>query len=338
VLTGDDISSFFWSDTEKTTFASEFISQVSSTWSGQHQMSSTKPCWEHYSALPMVHVVQVDDAASAHYNMTIHKVSDAELPFVYRSAINNENLSDPAAQPTGDLWETDTASNANFRSRRVATDERKRIDAAIAAAGAGRIQFEKDSAVVPPGERGKLDQLASALNQVYPNAPRIPLDLTGWASAEGTAARNNDLSLDRALAVERYLSGRSVPQPLTSIGFGATGAPNDVANRRVDVATDTTFESTYADNDYSVGVHEFGHMLGLTDEYRATETGLLAGARTNYETLMTSAGVEKPRWGEDTSSIISAGVDVLPRHYVTIWEALGRMTEPDILQDQWHLG
>jgi hypothetical protein len=34
---------------------------------------------------------------------------------------------------------------------------------------------------------------------------------------------------------------------------------------------------------------------------------------------------------------MSAGVDVLPRHYVTLWEALGRMTTPDITQAQWSL-
>ena len=42
-------------------------------------------------------------------------------------------------------------------------------------------------------------------------------------------------------------------------------------------------------------------------------------------------------WGVDTASQMSAGVDVLPRHYVTLWEALGRMTAPDIAQAEWKL-
>jgi len=35
---------------------------------------------------------------------------------------------------------------------------------------------------------------------------------------------------------------------------------------------------------------------------------------------------------------MSNGIDVLPRHYVTLWEALGRMTAPDIAQSEWRIG
>jgi hypothetical protein len=34
---------------------------------------------------------------------------------------------------------------------------------------------------------------------------------------------------------------------------------------------------------------------------------------------------------------MSVGVDVLPRHYLTIWEALGRMTTPHITQSEWSI-
>ena len=51
-----------------------------------------------------------------------------------------------------------------------------------------------------------------------------------------------------------------------------------------------------------------------------------------------AAGVAAPaQWGDMTSSLMSSGVDVLPRHYVTLWEALGRMTTPDITQAEWSL-
>ena len=54
--------------------------------------------------------------------------------------------------------------------------------------------------------------------------------------------------------------------------------------------------------------------------------------------LVTAAGAQGPaQWGVNTSSQMSAGVDVLPRHYVTLWEALGRMTSPDITQAEWSL-
>jgi hypothetical protein len=55
--------------------------------------------------------------------------------------------------------------------------------------------------------------------------------------------------------------------------------------------------------------------------------------------VMTScAGVDSPdRWGDMTASQMSAGVDILPRHYVTLWEALGTMTSPDISQSEWSI-
>jgi hypothetical protein len=106
----------------------------------------------------------------------------------------------------------------------------------------------------------------------------------------------------------------------------------------VDISVDQDFEKTYASNRYSVGEHEFGHLLGLPDEYQDNTTGRLGTAQTNYMALVTGAGVQGPAvWGVHTSSVMSAGVDVLPRHYVTLWEALGRMTAPDIAQNEWEI-
>ena len=35
---------------------------------------------------------------------------------------------------------------------------------------------------------------------------------------------------------------------------------------------------------------------------------------------------------------MASGVDVLPRHYLTLWEALGQMTSPDITRNEWSIG
>ena len=77
-------------------------------------------------------------------------------------------------------------------------------------------------------------------------------------------------------------------------------------------------------------------MLGLPDEYQNNTTGVLGTQQTLYSGLVTAAGVPGPAvWGVRTSSQMSNGIDVLPRHYVTLWEALGRMTTPDIKQNEW---
>ncbi len=333
----EDTSRFFWSDQEKEEFASNFVSRIQSRWSGQHSITCVKPDWEEYSALPVVTVNQTEDAGAAHYSITVHKSSN--LPQLdYRSGVNNENLTNPGAQPTADLWQSDVQESGDFNSNSVATQERTRIDGAIAATQAGTVHFERDSARFVPGDDGKVTALAARLNQANPSAPMVPLDVTGFASAEGNAGHNQDLSLERAEAVSTVLGGQGVRQPIQPMGMGPIGTPGDAANRRADIATDTTFESSYSSNRYSVAEHEAGHMFGLPDEYTTYSSAPLQGVQTRFDTLVTSAGLSTMTYSQNTSSQMSNGVDILPQHYTTFWEALGRMTAPDILPAQWSLG
>lgn len=56
-----------------------------------------------------------------------------------------------------------------------------------------------------------------------------------------------------------------------------------------------------------------------------------------YAMLVESAGLAIPEFGSVNSSLMSAGTDLLPRHYVAIWEALGRITGPTIAQSDWKI-
>ena len=123
------------------------------------------------------------------------------------------------------------------------------------------------------------------------------------------------------------------------VKVGPVGTPDDALNRKVELAPSTTFETTYASNRSSVGEHEFGHAIGLPDEYQNNTTGPLGTQQTALGTLAAAAGVAAPaQWGDNTSSLMSSGVDVLPRHYLTFWEALGQMTSPDITRNEWSIG
>jgi hypothetical protein len=199
--------------------------------------------------------------------------------------------------------------------------------------------FDKNSDAIRPGAQSTaLTAFADALKAKNPSDPLIPLHLDGFASAEGDPTRNLDLSNRRAAAVRDFLVRLGVQQPVGVLGHGPVGAPNDPTNRKVEVTVDHAFETTYASNRYSVGEHEFGHMLGLPDEYQNNTTGTLGTQQTLFMALVTAAGVPGPAvWGVRTASQMADGVDVLPRHYVTLWEALARMTAPDITQAEWRL-
>jgi len=172
-----------------------------------------------------------------------------------------------------------------------------------------------------------------------PSDPAVPVVFRGFASAEGGRQHNERLSLQRAEAVATELRNAGVPQPLVVSGRGPVGSPNEAANRKVEVAPSTSFETTYATNRYSVAEHEFGHALGLPDEYINRTSGALGAKQTAFVNLAQQAGVAPPdRWGDKTSSQMSSGVDVLPRHYLTVWEALAHMTSPDITRNEWSIG
>src|SRR6202008_2852489 len=110
-------------------------------------------------------------------------------------------------------------------------------------------------------------------------------------------------------------------------------------------------------DEYSVLAHEFGHMLGNPDEYfeygsdkvkdakakqlektgnkedivrakqiesmKSSGTESHINAQEPMAALAESSGQNIPEFGPKTSSIMSAGADVLPVHYVTMWEVLG---------------
>lgn len=338
-FTGEDISRFFWQDAEKQTWIDTFTQRVQDRWSDQHRIDSVKPDWEEYLANAKVHVVSVGeaDAASAHYKLTIHK-SSGDNGIEYKSGIHNEHLTDPTQQPTGDLWQSDVQENPDFSSGTVATQERERIEAELAATTASPVQFEQGSDTLSNDARTGLRMFATALREANPSAPLVPLGVTGFASPEGDATRNADLSRRRADVVKSFLEGQGVRQPVSASSGGTTGPASDPAGRKAEIRVDRTFETTYAGNRYSVAEHEFGHLLGMPDEYSNATGGPLGTAQANYQTLLTSAGLSQTSFGTDTSSQMSNGVDVLPSHYVTMWEALGQMTRPDIQPNQWVIG
>jgi hypothetical protein len=141
-------------------------------------------------------------------------------------------------------------------------------------------------------------------------------------------------------------------------------------HRQVELKADDNF--SWTGDPYSVLAHEFGHMLGNPDEYfaygsekiRDAKAKQLAstgnpedmeraiqvqatdpsGTKSHAEVqepmgdLAEKAGQQIPEFGPKTSSIMSAGTDVLPVHYVTMWEVLGEITKDAIKPEEWKIG
>jgi outer membrane protein OmpA-like peptidoglycan-associated protein len=335
-MAGQDISRFFWTDAQKSQYARDYVQRVSDRWSFVHTFRSTKPCWP-FTAQPHVTPRVVEDESDAHFNVTVHKSAGPGID--YSSGFRAENPGTAGWRGTGDLYSSDVREEPDFSSVAVARSERQRLERAVVAANVSPVQFAQNSAVVQPPYGGRLRTLASAMKAKNPSDPAIPMVFRGFASVEGGRQHNEGLALQRAEAVASELRSADVPQPLVVSGRGPVGAPNEAANRKVEIAPSTIFETAYASNRYSVAEHEFGHALGLPDEYVNHTSGALGSKQTAFINLARAAGVAPPdRWGDTTASQMSGGVDVLPRHYLTLWEALGHMTEPDITRNEWSIG
>lgn len=73
---------------------------------------------------------------------------------------------------------------------------------------------------------------------------------------------------------------------------------------------------------FPIAAHEFGHMLGLSDEYQPADLEARAHIRTAL-----SIGIKPPDFGKNTASMMSMGDRFLPFHYITLRDAVMTMIE-----------
>jgi hypothetical protein len=140
-------------------------------------------------------------------------------------------------------------------------------------------------------------------------------------------------------------------------------------HREVELTVKENFD--WAGDPYSILAHEFGHMLGNPDEYfdygseairdakvrqlqstgkqedllRAQEIATKkpsgndshSQVQERFGALAEGSDTTIPEFGPKTSSIMSAGADVLPVHYAPLWEALSLITSDAIAKEHWQI-
>jgi len=328
---GQDISIFFWSEAEKRQYKRDYVDRVARRWSFQHSFRSNKPCWP-FVAMPYITPRIVDNDSDAHYMVNAYRDSG-------RSNFSARNPGTAGWQGSGNVDYYDVQEDPDRQSRAVARSERERLERAISTASASPITFARGSSNPDVASMVRLKTLAELMKLKNPSDPSIPVILHGYASKEGKIKSNARLAHKRAFAVAAILRAQGVPQPLVVTSHGGVGTPFDASNRKVELRPSRTFETTYSSNRFGPAEHEFGHAIGLPDEYANHPAGTNLGDKQQaFIDLARRAGVSPPdQWGDMTSSMMSAGIDVLPRHYLTIWEALGEMTSPHITRDQWDI-
>lgn len=160
-------------------------------------------------------------------------------------------------------------------------------------------------------------------------------DTVGGGTAAGDA-RNQKVSEQRAQAVTDYLKATRVggnnlvnatARVKTTTGVGSAGGGKDARSRRVDIRI-------AGGGGQNIAAHEFGHMLGLDDQYVSDPTntqgvvfgsGGAVGTGTGDDARTGTAGLGRSIY-ENNENLMSLGSTIKSPHYLTLKEALHTVT------------
>lgn len=310
-----------WSRRDKRRYINRFMRQVRRRWSGQWQFTNArdpKSVWSRLGPV-RVRVTATSVQNNQHFLAKVHKkVAGVTV------AVNPGN--------TADLTPNEQhVQNNPFPATKAA--ELTRLQAKIPSP----VNFAAGAFAVPAGAvRNKLTFLSTYLHAV--RQPRFQLTVTGHAKKDpaqrARAARR--LSRRRAREVSRIIRSKGVRQHrVRTVTKGDQGAANTAAWDKVTITA--AVRRGYR-NRYPVASHEFGHMLGLDDEYpTAAQPGPAVGAGPHTGSKTSHYNLTKQALGQDyadsfarvtvdSEGLLQGGQDLRPHHYVTLWEALGAVS------------
>ena len=306
------------SKSERTTFESDFVKSVHDKWSNKHLLSLTEPGFSLYQCNVDVSAKVVADAKDAQTVITVVKPVGADR---IRSNVSGNrdtarlDYRDPTIETSGSNFDADLIKDVG--------------------------NFDFDSATINQDCQKDIDEIISYINTIpkNPAGSRFSVTLIGRASSEGTKSYNKKLSERRIDAVSQILGKLpGIDDVVFTVAAGESGATASSEFRKVTVGIVDETKNKPANTPHNVATHEFGHMIGLGDEYPEEEPG-----KSKEPTFLG----DKPRFYESikelidedaanelvlkrSPSIMSAGNEVRRGHYITFVAAMNQMTRPEI--------
>jgi outer membrane protein OmpA-like peptidoglycan-associated protein len=308
-----------WTDKRKAAYKQTFISQAKAAWNAKFTFRNERDpqsVWKKLNPVKLnLKITPV--AAGGHFVVEAHRHTDKAHP------TDKDQWASRAALHGGatlKVMQGNEKRDQDFRTADVIGGEQKHVDRV----NPGPITFAKDDATLAPN--ANLDFFGTYLKRIH--HPKIRVALVGHASGGETKAQQ--LSQRRAKAVATRLRGLGVTvHPISSSGVGDKGAPaGDATWQKVDITP--TVDPNFKKNPFDVLPHEFGHMLGLGDEY-PYNIGDKPAASDHYnlvkEAFDQKYADEVAKQADDpTGNIMFYGNDVRAHDYVTFWSALADAT------------
>jgi outer membrane protein OmpA-like peptidoglycan-associated protein len=303
-------------------YRDNFMKQIKAQWSGRYQFKNVREPQSIWGKLnpTTVSVNVTEDESNPHFTINVYQKTKGT------AAVSGAN--------TVKLFQGDDVPAPNFNPG-TAAGELTRVNRNTPTP----ILFANNKTDIPAADRDKLQFLGTYLSRI--NNPKFEINIVGHASKTGKEKDNQGLSEQRAQAVAGVLTGAGAGHhKITASGVGQTGADATDQWRKVEI---TSAIPAGWQNMQDVTAHEFGHMLGLGDEYATSTSGPTA---THYDLVKKAFGqayadqVAK-RGDTDYGSIMEGGSDVRIQHYVTIWSGFAEATlkaavpDPKFGYDDW---
>ena len=335
-----------WSPSEQANFKSSFRTLISTFWNGKWKLTCNAAGL--VADLSPEIVIEEAAATSAHVRIKVGKgngksnLSPAGLLTLYQGDLLTIGQINAAARATG-------GSQINQVQRELMDSERTKV------AGLGAFNTLKQFSLTRNGatwtigatEQAALRTLATTLGMIPADSPRFAVYIHAESGATGKAS-------DLVNTVHTYLRSNGIgtypviTDPVKTRAKLKLPFSAHKATAAVSMWLDDDVDRTDAswDYPYCVAVHEFGHCLGLPDEYITYPADwTIAGAHDKWKALCTAATddsgasllLKMPPYPVKQLSIMSMGTTTTACHYVTIWDALVKATATQVSAADWHI-
>jgi outer membrane protein OmpA-like peptidoglycan-associated protein len=316
---------------EKSTFETNFMTSVHDTWSNKHLLKLNVPGFSAYQCNVDVTVRLETKRENAHtvINVVHRGGKDKRL----RSRVTD----------TEKKKDSKTGHTAQLDSRDPTILKDSKLDEADFIQYVGNFDF--DSAVLNSDCQDAIKKIKDFIGTIPPNPDpgecTFSLQYVGRASSEGGVGYNKALSQRRIQSVDNELQLLSGLCLSISVAAGKEEATEDPSFRRVNVGVFRSDSTKPKNASQNVAAHEFGHMIGLGDDYVETKPETADSTAKFFGDQPTHYDAVKDLVGKDAADelliqssddIMSRGSEVKRGDYVFFAAALDAMTRPEIEQ------
>ncbi|GAB1344150.1 hypothetical protein MASR1M101_32770 [Gemmatimonas sp.] len=169
--------------------------------------------------------------------------------------------------------------------------------------------------------KSELGNLGRLLKQELPTWELVTIQVVGHT----TKGESATVGVQRADKVRRDLVALGVPAPQLVARASKSPGTAKVPSVMLKLEKDPRAKLVKDAHPWPVAAHEFGHMLGLLDEYIPGNDHNDNDYREFTADCARFGNLAVPRFGVRGTSIMSWGYHVFPAHYVSVARALDEM-------------